>query len=246
MRDAALRDRKGKLLYALGVIGAFGFAWLFNKKLLPGAPSAMILELPAYKMPAFANIVRQMYDRSMMFVRRAGTVTLGLSILLWAASTFPKLKEADGSVSEDKSAALAHSTAGRIGHVIEPIVKPMGADWKIGIGLIASFAAREVFNSTLGIIYSVEEGDDDDENITRLRDRLAREKHPDGSPVYTPARCFSLMIFFVFAMQCLSTVAVVRRETQGWKWPIFQLVYMTGTGYLLAIAVYQSARLFGA
>ena len=231
-------------LYALGVISAFGFAWLFNKKLLPGAPSAMILELPAYKMPAFANIVRQMFDRAMMFVRRAGTVILGLSILLWAASTYPKLKDADGNDSEDKSAALAHSAAGRLGHLIEPVVKPMGADWKIGVGLIASFAAREVFNTSMSVIYSVEEGDDDDTNILRLRDRLAAEKRPDGSPVYTPGLCCSLMIFFVFAMQCLSTVAVVRRETQTWKWPIFQLAYMTGTGYLLAVAVFQFSRLF--
>ncbi|HWB02672.1 MAG TPA: ferrous iron transport protein B [Verrucomicrobiales bacterium] len=233
-------------LYALGIIGAFVFAWLFNKKLLPGKPSAMILELPAYKMPSFANIVRQMVTRAWMFVRRAGTVILGLSILLWAASTYPKLKNADGSYSEDKAAALAHSTAGRLGHAIEPVVKPMGADWKVGIGLIASFAAREVFNSTLSIIYSVEDGDDDDENITRLRDRLAEEKRPDGTPMYTPALCFALMVFFVFAMQCLSTVAVVRRETHGWKWPLFQLAYMTGTGYLLAIAVFQIGRLLGA
>ena len=231
-------------LYALGVVSAFGFAWLFNKKLLPGAPSAMILELPAYKMPAFSNIVRQMFDRAMMFVRRAGTVILGLSILLWAASTYPKLKDADGNDSSDKSAALAHSAAGQLGHFIEPVVKPMGADWKIGIGLIASFAAREVFNTSMSVIYSVEEGDDDDTNILLLRDRLAAEKRPDGSPVYTPGLCFALMIFFVFAMQCLSTVAVVRRETQTWKWPMFQLAYMTGTGYVLAVAVFQLSRLF--
>jgi ferrous iron transport protein B len=98
----------------------------------------------------------------------------------------------------------------------------------------------------MGIIYSVEDGDDDDENITRLRDRLAAEKHADGTPVYTPALCFALMVFFVFAMQCLSTIAVVRRETHGWKWPIFQLVYMTGTGYILAVAVFQIGRLLGA
>ena len=234
-------------LYALGIVGAFGFAWLFNKKLLPGAPSAMILELPAYKMPAFGNIVRQMYDRAMMFVRRAGTVILGLSILLWAAVTYPKLPEDTAHPlpeTEYKAAALEHSVAGRLGRVIEPVVAPMGADWKIGIGLIASFAAREVFNTSMSVIYSVEEGDDEDTNILRLRDRLAAEKRTDGSPVYTPALCFSLMIFFVFAMQCLSTVAVVRRETQGWKWPLFQLAYMTGTGYLLAVAIFQFSRLF--
>jgi ferrous iron transport protein B len=237
------------LLYGMGVIGAFGFAWLFNKKLLPGAPAAMILELPAYKLPAFGNIVRHMWNRAMMFVRRAGTVILGLSILLWAAVTYPKLNVDESNPmpeAEFKSAALAHSTAGRIGHIIEPVVKPMGADWKVGIGLIYSFAAREVFNTSLSIIYSVESSDDDDENITRLRDRLVEERWPDGRPVFTPALCFSLMVFFVFAMQCLSTVAVVRRETRGWKWPLFQLAYMTGTGYLLAVAVFQIGRLLGA
>jgi ferrous iron transport protein B len=231
-------------LYAMGVIGAFGFAWLFNKKLLPGKPSAMILELPAYKLPAFSNIVRQMFDRAMLFVRRAGTVILGLSILLWAAVTYPKLDQSESnplSEPEYKAAALEHSTAGRLGRVIEPVVQPMGADWKIGIGLIYSFAAREVFNTSLSIIYSVESGDED---IMALRDRLAEEKRPDGTRVFTPALCFSLMIFFVFAMQCLSTVAIVRRETQSWKWPLFQLAYMTGTGYILAIAVFQISRLF--
>ena len=231
-------------LYLMGVVGAFAFGWLFNKKLLPGAPSAMILELPAYKMPAFSNIVRQMYDRSMMFVRRAGTVILGLSILLWAAVTYPKLEQSETNPlpeSEFKSASLEHSTAGRLGRIIEPVVEPMGADWKIGVGLIWSFAAREVFNTSLSVIYSVEGGEED---IMALRDRIVEEKRPDGTPRYTPALCFSLMIFFVFAMQCLSTVAVVRRETQSWKWPIFQLVYMTGTGYILAVAIFQISRLF--
>jgi ferrous iron transport protein B len=225
-------------LYAAGIAGVFCFAWLFNKKLLPGAPSAMILELPAYKMPSFGNIARQMAGRAWMFIRRAGTVILGLSILLWGASTYPKLRNADGSLSEDKSAALAHSAAGRLGHAIEPVIRPMGADWKIGIGLISSFAAREVFVSTMSVIYNVE-AEDDDDGTRRLRDRLAAERRPDGTPVYTPALCASLMVFFVFAMQCLSTIAVVRRETHSWKWPLFQLAYMTGTAWLLATAAYQ-------
>jgi ferrous iron transport protein B len=189
-------------------------------------------------MPSFGNIARQMAGRAWMFIRRAGTVILGLSILLWGASTYPKLRNADGSLSEDKSAALAHSAAGRLGHAIEPVIRPMGADWKIGIGLISSFAAREVFVSTMSVIYNVE-AEDDDDGTRRLRDRLAAERRPDGTPVYTPALCASLMVFFVFAMQCLSTIAVVRRETHSWKWPLFQLAYMTGTAWLLATAAYQ-------
>ena len=164
-------------------------------------------------------------------------------------------REFEGSITTDgedwadaevefKAAALEHSFAGRLGQVIEPVVKPMGGDWKIGVGLIASFAAREVFVSTMGIIYSVEESDDEDETQLRLRDRLALEKHDDGTPVYTAGLCISLMVFFVFAVQCLSTIAVVRRETQSWKWPLFQLAYMTGTGYILAVAAFQISRLF--
>ena len=227
-------------LYGLGIGGAFFFAWLFNKKLLPGAASAMILELPGYKMPSFASIIRQTLNNAWIFVRRAGTVILGLSILLWAASTYPKLE------GGTKSEALAHSVAGRMGHAIEPIIKPMGADWKIGIGLVASFAAREVFVSTMSVVYSVEDDEEADEEAAtlKLRDRLKQETWPDGRPVYTIPLCLSMMVFYAFAMQCLSTIAVVRRETQSWKWPLFQLAYMTGTAYILAVAVYQITRLF--
>jgi len=233
-------------LYASGILAAFGFAWLFSSRILPGKPSPLILELPGYKMPAFSSILRQMWSRAWMFIRRAGTVIMGLSILLWAASTYPKLPTPAGQ-EPDKSAALAHSMAGRLGHFIEPVLRPMGADWKIGVGLVSSFAAREVFVSSMSVIYSVEEqdGDDDDTLRGRLRDRLRDEKRPDGSPVYTPALCVSLMIFFVFAMQCLSTIAVVRRETNSWKWALFQLAFMTGTGYLLAVAAWQTAQFLG-
>ena len=227
-------------LYGLGIGGAFFFAWLFNKKLLPGVPSAMILELPGYKMPSFVSIIRQTLNRAWIFIRRAGTVILGLSILLWAASTYPKLE------SGTKSEALAYSVAGRMGHAIEPVIKPMGADWKIGIGLVASFAAREVFVSTMSVVYSVEDDEEADEDVAtlRLRDRLKQETWPDGRPVYTIPLCLSMMVLYAFAMQCLSTVAVVRRETQSWKWPLFQLAYMTGTAYVLAVAIYQITRLF--
>ena len=223
-------------MYALGTLGAFGFAWLFNSRLLPGKPSPLILELPSYKRPSLLNIFQQMRNRAWMFVRRAGTVILGLSILLWAASTYPK---SEGTKSEQ----LAHSAAGRLGHFIEPVIKPLGYDWKIGIGLIGSFAAREIFVSTMSTVYSIEEEDDTDQ--TKLRDQLRAATWPDGTRVYTPAVCLGLMVFYVFAMQCLSTVAVVRRETGGWKWPLFQLGYMTGTAYILAFFVYQIGRFMG-
>ncbi len=235
--------RKGGILLALysaGLVSAFLFAMLFNKRVLPGKPAPLILELPSYKMPGLATILRQTWGRVWIFIRRAGTVILGLSILLWAASTYPQ-KKLDPGQMMDKSEALAYSAAGRMGHLIEPLIRPMGADWKIGIGLISSFAAREVFVSTMSVVYSVEAEEDEDEesSTSRLRSRLSGEKHPDGSPVYTPALCVSLLIFFIFAMQCLSTIAVVRRETSSWKWPLFQLAYLTGTGYILAVVAYQ-------
>jgi ferrous iron transport protein B len=224
-------------LYALGTLGAFFFAWLFNRTLMKGVSTPLILELPTYKAPSLTGILRQMIDRAWMFVRRAGTVILGLSIILWAALTYPK------SDTEDPAVQVERSIAGRIGHAVEPLVSPMGGDWRVAIGLIGAQGAREVFNSQLGVIYAVEGAEEDD---TPLRDRLRRETHPDGRPVYSVPFCLGLLAYFVFAMQCLSTVAIVRRETGGWKWPLFQFAYMTGTGYLLAVLIYQiGSRLAG-
>jgi ferrous iron transport protein B len=217
-------------LYAIGTLGAFFFAWLFNRTLMKGVSTPLILELPTYKAPAFAGIIRQMGDRAWMFVRRAGTVIMGLSIILWAALTYPQ--SSDG----DPSRQVENSFAGRLGRAMEPLVRPMGGDWRVAIGLIGAQGAREVFNSQLGVIYAVEAGAEDE---APLRDRLRAEKHPDGRPVYSLPFCLGLLVYFVFAMQCLSTVAIVRRETGGWKWPLVQFAYMTGTGYLLAVLIYQ-------
>lgn len=223
-------------MYALGLGGAFFFAWLFSRKIMRGASSPMILEMPQYKLPALKTILIHMWERASVFVRRAGSIILALSIVIWAASTYPK------SGSADPATQLQHSLAGQAGHLIEPVIKPMGCDWKIGIGLIASFAAREVFVNTMSVVYAVESADDED--LQPLRTRMAGEKWPDGSPVYTPLVCLSLMVFYVFAMQCVSTIVIVRRETGGWKWPLIQLGYMTGTAYVLAVAVYQIGRMF--
>jgi ferrous iron transport protein B len=224
-------------MYLLGTVGAFVFAWIFNRTLMKGQSSLMVLEMPSYKRPSFRQLLLFMLERARIFLRRAGTVILGLSILLWAAMTYPKTAGADESVQ------LANSVAGQAGHLVEPLIKPLGFDWKIGIGLIASFAAREVFNSTMSIIYAVQA--EDDEDLIPLRDHMAAETWPDGSPVFTPLVCVSIMVFFVFAMQCLSTVAVVKRETNGWKWPLFQIGYMTAAAYLASFVVYQGGRLLG-
>jgi ferrous iron transport protein B len=223
-------------MYALGTFGAFAFAWLFNRTLMKGQSSLMVLEMPSYKRPALHHLLLYMIERAKIFLRRAGTVILGLSILLWAGMTYPKTPGATESVQ------LANSVAGRAGHVLEPLIKPLGFDWKIGIGLIASFAAREVFVSTMSIVYAVESQGDD---TAPLREQMSAETWPDGSPVFTPLVCVSIMVFFVFAMQCMSTIAVVKRETNGWKWPMFQMAYMTGFAWLASLIVYQGGRLLG-
>ncbi|MBL9117300.1 MAG: ferrous iron transport protein B [Verrucomicrobiaceae bacterium] len=217
-------------LYATGLGGAFFFAWLFKGIVMRGASSPMVLEMPAYKLPSWRSILLHLWERAWVFLRRAGSVIVGITILIWAASTYPKT--AGASSSEN----LANSFAGRAGHLIEPIIKPLGYDWKIGIGLIGSFAARELFVGTMGVVYAVESEDDD---LSPLRDRLREEKWPVGAPVYTPAVCLSLLVFYVFAMQCMSTLAVTRRETNSWKWPLFQLGYLSLAAYTLAFLAYQ-------
>lgn len=223
------------LMYFLGTFSAFVFAWIFHRGLGKEENTPMILELPSYKAPSLKGIAFHLWERTRIFIRRAGTIILGISILIWAASNYPK------SNSPDPAVQISESIAGKIGRGIEPLIAPLGYDWKIGIGLLASFAAREVFVGTMAIIYSVEE----DEDNRRLRARLLAEKKPDGSPRYTPLLCLSLMVFYVFAMQCMSTVAIVKRETNSWKWPLFQLGYMTAAAYLAALLVFQLGSALG-
>jgi len=227
-------------LYILSILGVYFFAWIFNRMLKKTETTLTILELPTYQRPSWREIGLQILDRGKIFVRRAGTVILGLSILLWALTTYPK------SDSEDGSEQLAHSAAGRLGKTIEPVIEPLGYDWKMGVGLVASFAAREVFVSTMSIIYLGEDktGDEDEEGKSTIRKRMAAEKRADGQPAYNLRTCLSLLVFYVFAMQCLSTVAVTRRETNSWRWAIFQVVYLTGFAYLAAFATYQISGFF--
>lgn len=222
------------LMYALGTFGAFGFAWLFKKTLLRSAPPLMIMELPPYRLPRIRDVLMQMLERAGIFVKRAGTIILGLSIILWFLANYPKAPE-----DQTHESQLAHSFAGRAGHAIEPVIAPLGFDWRIGIGLIQSFAAREVFNSSMGVIFSVEETDDEDADRIHLRDAIRAAERPDGSKLFTPLICLNLMFFYVFAMQCISTIAVVKRETNSWRWPLFQLGYMTGFAWIFCFVVYQ-------
>ena len=223
-------------LYALGTFGAFFFAWLFNKGVMRGANAPMILEMPTYKMPSLKSILLLVWQRAKAFLARAGTVIFGISILIWAASTYPKTDSPDASIRLEKS------IAGRAGHLIEPVIAPLGYDWKIGIGLIGSFAAREVFVNTMSVVYAVEA---EEEDMTPLRDHLRAETRADGKPVYSPLVCISLLVFYVFAMQCVSTMAIVKRETNSWGWMWFQLFFMTGTAYVLALGIYQIGTALG-
>jgi ferrous iron transport protein B len=228
-------------MYTLGTVGAFGFAWLFKRTLLKGEPPVMIMELPPYRLPRVKDVAIHMIERAWIFVRRAGTVILGISIVLWFLASYPKAP-ADATPAQQ----LAQSFAGRAGHTIEPIIKPLGFDWRIGISLISSFAAREVFVSSTAVVFNVENfSDKNSDDITPLRNVLRAARWPDGRALFTPLVCLSLMVFYVFAMQCVSTLAVVRRETNGWKWPAFQTLYMTGTAWILCFILYQTGRALG-
>jgi len=225
------------LMYALGTIGAFGFAWLFKRTLLRGKPPLMIMELPPYRLPRIKDVLLQMTERAGLFLKNAGTVILAISIVLWLLAAYPK-SPAGATATEQ----LAHSFAGRAGHLLEPVIKPIGFDWHIGIGLISSFAAREVFVSTMGVVFSAESGGED---TTSLRHALNAARWPDGRVLFTPLVCITLMVFYVFAMQCMSTIAVVRRETNSWRWPLFQTAYMTGAAWIICFIVYQSGTALG-
>jgi ferrous iron transport protein B len=219
------------LMYLLGTGAAFFFALLFKRTFLRGEPPPLVLELPPYRMPGFFTVLQHMLSRGKAFLTRAGTLILGLSILLWFVSTFPKT-----------DAGLSGSFAGRAGHFLEPALEPLGFNWKIGIGLIGAQAAREVFVSTMGIVYSIDGADEDTEP---LREALLKDRWPDGRPVFTPLVALCIMVFFVFSMQCIATLAVVKRETNTWRWPAFQFFYMTAFAYLSTLVLYQAGRALG-
>jgi ferrous iron transport protein B len=193
------------------------------------------MELPPYRWPSFKTIALHMWERSGLFLKRAGTVILAISIILWALMTYPK--HPDMGAAD----ALKASYAGQMGTAMEPMIKPLGYDWRIGIGLIGSFAAREVFVSTMSIVFNL--GEEAEE--MSLREAFSAATWPDGTPLFTPLVCLSLMIFYVFALQCVSTIAIVYRETNSWQWPLFQFVYMAILAYLAALAVFQIGRLLG-
>ncbi len=286
-------------LYGLGVVAAAGTAWAFKLADRNRGASSFILELPAYRVPQVAAVVRQMWGNTWAFISKAGTIILALTIVMWALTYYPRMSEeqeallaaqastafeaqaaspeqsaseqptadqtasqqtapqpmapeqaapeqaAPGQITAEQavsSAQLRHSFAGRFGHLIEPVIQPLGYDWKMGVGLLSAFAAREVFVSTMGVIYSA---GDAEEDTAPLGEAMRADVYADGRAVWTPAVGASLLVWFVLAMQCMSTVAIVRRETGGWKWPLLMIAYMNALAYVAALVVYQTCLLMG-
>ena len=240
-------------LYLLGLVMALIVSYVAKWFIKIKEKSFFILELPVYRSPRWGNVIQTMINKARIFVFDAGKIIMVISLILWALSSFgpgnkmqqvtqhyEQLKSQPAAdiaqlEKEKNTVKLESSYAGILGKAIEPVISPLGYDWKIGIALITSFAAREVFVGTMATLYSVGE----EENDLLLRDKMKMAKRKDGTPVYTLAAGLSLMIFYVFAMQCMSTLAVVKRETRSWKWPIIQLIYMTGLAYLMSLIVYQ-------
>jgi ferrous iron transport protein B len=248
-------------MYGFSVAMALLAAFVMSKTLFVAPPVPLVLELPPYRLPRVRDVLKMMWQRTRYFLTEAGTVILACTIVLWALLTFPREQPqardydaAIASAGDDEEAVAAlenarsgerlrNSYGGRLGHAIEPVIAPLGFDWKIGVGLIGAFAAREVFVATMGVVYSA--GAEVDEESTTLRERMRAETRQDGRPVYSPLVGLSLMVFFALACQCMSTLAVVKRETGGYRWPAFMLVYMTALAWVASFIVYQGGRLLG-
>jgi ferrous iron transport protein B len=246
-------------LYAFGTAAALVMALLFRRTLFAGPRAPFIMELPPYHLPRPWPLVRAMWDRSKLFLTNAGTIIFAVCIVIWALSYYPRLEVADlpppaarqfAQLGHDPAAAenflasqrLAHSWIGRLGTAIEPAIRPLGFDWRIGIGILSSFLAREVFVGTMGITFAVGRADEDS---AALRDQLAAATWPDGRRILVPAAGLSLLVFYVLACQCVSTLAVVRKETGSWRWPAMMFAYMTVLAYAASLAIYQAASRFG-
>jgi len=260
-------------MYLLGIIVAVCVAWILKHTILKAPPPPLVLELPPYRVPNFLTLAQTIWSRGWLFVRRAGTVILAISIILWVLVTFPRSQapanqsplaaetaqqtqqgdQREGEAasasnqnrqeSEETGEQIRNSFAGRAGRFIEPVIAPLGFDWKMGIGLISSFAARETLVSTFSIVYNV--GSDEDEGSPSLIDAVRNARRPDGTPAWTPLVAVSMMVFFVLACQCMSTIAVVRRETNSWRWPLFMVGYMLVLAYIASLITFQGGRLLG-
>ena len=248
-------------MYLFSTLMALAAAAVLSRTLFKAKTPPLILELPPYRMPHWPSVLRMMWQRSRAFLQQAGGVILVCTVVLWALLHFPRDAQRSAGFEAQRAALVARgvphaeldaeeaaenmrtSWGGRIGHAIEPSIAPLGFDWKIGIGLVGAFAAREVFVTTMGVVYGA--GSDVDEASSTLRGKIKAESRADGRPVYTPLVGLSLMIFFALACQCMSTLAAVKRETRGWKWPVFLFAYMGVLAWVASFAVYQGGRALG-
>ncbi|MFQ6614734.1 MAG: ferrous iron transport protein B, partial [Fidelibacterota bacterium] len=225
-------------MYFLGTITALIMAKLFSRWIKKEKTSFFILEMPPYRIPLMRSVGNQVLLRGKLFLKNAGKIIMAVSIILWFLASYPKVETASRPVNN-----IEHSFAGKIGHVIEPVIRPLGFDWKIGVGLVTSFAAREVLVSTLATIYNVA---DEQDEVLDLKTALREDRDPlTGRPRYSILSALSLMVFFVFAAQCMATFAIVRHETNSWKWPLFMVTYLTTLAYVASLVLYQGGLRLG-
>ena len=255
-------------LYIFGIITAIAAAFVMKHLFSNEKPTPFLMELPSYKMPSWSSVFRNMIDRGWIFVTEAGKVIVAISIILWFLASFPRVQKPDTNLTGDNiqktsqaieqspaskdsfdpsetqaAYQLTHSYAGMFGHFMEPAIRPLGFDWKLGIGLISSFAAREVMVGTLNTIYSIQ---DENGSVVTLKQKMINDKDPrTGKSVYSTLTAISLMLFFALACQCMSTLATVRRETNSWKWPAVMFLYMTSLAYVVSLFVFQGGLLLG-
>lgn len=244
-------------MYLLGFLGAVGAGWVLKKFIKAGIKSYFIIEMPTYKMPILKNVLLNMYEKSLSYIVGAGKIILALSVIVWflgahgPSDTFGNAEEivtehyAQEQLAEEELSnkiaeyELESSYIGMTGRFIEPVFRPLGYDWKISIAVLTSFAAREVFVGNLAVLYNLGQDVDVEEDSSTILETLSNEKRADGTPVYNFATGVSLLLFYAFAMQCLSTVGVMKKETNSWKWTIFQMVFMTGFAYIVSLFAYQ-------
>lgn len=226
-------------LYTLGLLAALAVAWLLKHSILKSPQPVFLMELPEYRVPSVRSVLLQVWERGFAFVYRAGTIILGASIIIWFLCSYPR------TPSATPAERLERSFAGMTGKTIEPVIKPLGFDWKIGIGLVSSLFQREMFVSTMGTIYNVEDVDDQNGSVS-LQQQIREDRDPaTGKHTFTVLTAVCVMVYYVLAMQCLSTLAVMRRETNSWKWPLFQMAYMTVLAYGVTFVVYRLGLLIG-
>ena len=267
-------EKGGTVLYSIYILGiamAIIMAKIFRKYLFPGPTAPFVMELPPYRMPTLKGVVIHMWERGVLYLKKAGTIILAGCVLVWFLGNFPwnpgHAKDYDGlkqkvradfvsglitEEARDETIAnleneqarekMERSYLGRLGRIIEPVVKPLGFDWKIGVGLFGGFIAKEIVVGTLGTLYAVGEAD---EESAPLRERIQRDAWPDGKKIYTPLTAFTLMVFTLLYMPCVAAIGVIYRETNSWKWPLFAAGYTTAVAWVVSFIVYQGGRLIG-